>query len=134
MLSQKVMLCRGIRGATTTDANTKEDIVATTKELLREMISANEVQEEEVACIFFTTTHDLNAEFPAVGARELGLTRAPLLCGHEMAVPGSLPMCLRILILFNTEKSYDEIVHVYRKGAQGLRSDSGSKGSSLKEQ
>jgi len=127
------MWCRGIRGATTADANTKEDIVATTKELLREMISSNEVQEEDLACILFTTTHDLNAEFPAVAARELGLTGVPLMCGHEMDVPGSLPMCLRILVLFNTEKSSDEIVHVYNKGAKELRSHSGGKESSLKE-
>ncbi len=127
------MWCRGIRGATTADANTKEDIVATTKELLREMISVNEVQEEDVACILFTTTHDLNAEFPAVAARELGLTGVPLMCGHEMDVPSSLPMCLRILILFNTEKSSDEIVHVYSKGTQGLRLHSGGKESSLEE-
>lgn len=128
------MYCRGIRGATTADANTREDIMATTQELLQEMISANGVQEENVAFILFTTTHDLNAEFPAAAAREMGLNTAPLLCGHEMAVPGSLPMCLRILILFNTEKSSDEIVHVYTKGAQGLRTNSGSKESSLKEQ
>jgi len=115
------MRCRGIRGATTVDANTREDILAATKELLREMISVNGVEAEDVACILFTTTPDLNAEFPAAAARELGLSQVPLLCGHEMNVPGSLPMCLRILILFNTEKRADEIVHVYTNGAQGLR-------------
>jgi len=115
------MRCRGIRGATTVDANTREDILASTKELLQEMISVNEVVEEDIACILFTTTPDLNAEFPAAAARELGLSQAPLLCGHEMNVPGSLPMCLRMLILFNTEKRAEEIVHVYIKGAQGLR-------------
>jgi chorismate mutase len=72
-----------------------------------------------------------NAEFPAAAARELGLSQAPLLCGHEMNVPGSLPMCLRILILFNTEKSVEEIVHVYLKEARGLRSGSGSKKGNL---
>ena len=85
------------------------------------MVSANEVDAEDVACIFFTTTTDLDAEFPAAAARELGFSQAPLLCGHEMNVPGSLPMCLRILILFNTEKSADEIIHVYTKEAQVLR-------------
>ena len=116
------MSCRGIRGATTVDANTREDILAAAKELLQGMVSANEVQVEDVACIFFTTTPDLNAEFPAAAARELGLSQAPLLCGHEMNVPGSLRMCLRMLILFNTEKRAEEIVHVYVRGAQGLRS------------
>ncbi len=117
------MRCRGIRGATTVPANTREDILGATKELLQRMAEANGAEEEEIACIFFTTTQDLNAEFPALAARELGWSEIALLCGHEMNVPGSLPMCLRIMILFNTEKSAMEIVHVYLKGAQGLRSD-----------
>ena len=115
------MVCRGIRGATTVDANTKDDILAATKELLQEMMRANGVEQEDVACILFTTTPDIDAEFPAVAARELGLSNTALLCGHEMNVPGGLPMCLRILILFNTEKRAEEIVHVYIRGAKGLR-------------
>lgn len=125
------MRCRGIRGATTVDANTKEDIQAAAKELLREMVQANGVQEEDVACILFTTTPDLNAAFPASAARELGLSQVPMLCGHEMNVPGSLPMCLRILILFNTGKRAEEIVHIYIKGACELRSGSCGKEGSL---
>lgn len=125
------MRCRGIRGATTVDANTKEDIQAAAKELLREMVQANGVQEEDVACILFTTTPDLNAAFPASVARELGLSQVPMLCGHEMSVPGSLPRCLRILILFNTEKSAEEIVHIYIKGAMELRSGSSGKEGSV---
>ena len=125
------MRCRGIRGATTVDANTKEDILAAAKELLQEMVQANGVQEEDVACILFTTTPDLNAAFPASAARELGLSQVPMLCGHEMNVPGSLPMCLRILILFNTEKSAEEIVHIYIKGAMELRSGSSGKEGSV---
>jgi len=89
------------------------------------MVQANGVEEEDVACILFTTTPDLNADFPAAAARELGLSEAPLLCGHEMNVPHSLPMCLRILVLFNTEKNVEEIVHIYIKGARELRSGSG---------
>ena len=115
------MKCRGIRGATTVDANTREHILAATKELLQGMVSANGVDAEDVACIFFTTTPDLNAEFPAVAARGIGFSQTALLCGHEMNVPGSLPMCLRIMILFNTEKEAGEIVHVYTRGAVGLR-------------
>ncbi len=132
-MARKMMCCRGIRGATTANANTREDIIVATKELLQEMINANGIQEEDVAFILFTTTSDLNAEFPAAAARELGFSRAPLLCGHEMNVPGSLPMCVRILILFNTEKSADEIIHVYTKGARWLRTSGGRKESSLKE-
>ena len=103
--------------------NTREDILTATRELLGEMIRANGVEVDSVASITFTTTQDLNAEFPAVAARGMGLLDAALLCGHEMCVPGSLPMCLRILILLNTEKSAKDIVHVYIKGAENLRSD-----------
>jgi chorismate mutase len=115
------MKCRGIRGAITVEANTREHVLAATKELLQEMVSANGVEEDDIACIIFTTTTDIDAEFPAVAARGLGFTQTALMCWHEMNVPGSLPMCLRILILFNTEKHAHEVVHVYLKGAQGLR-------------
>ena len=125
------MRCRGIRGATTVDDNTREDTLAAAKELLQEMVQANGVQEEEIACIFFTTTPDINRAFPAAAARELGLSQVPMLCGHEMNVPGSLPMCLRILILFNTEKGAEEIVHIYIKGARELRSGSDNQEGSL---
>ncbi len=115
------MWCRGIRGATTVAANTREDILAATRELLQKMIEANGVEKDAVTCVQFTTTPDLDAEFPAVAARQLGWTEAALLCGHEMNVPGSLPRCLRILMLFNTEKKAEEIVHVYMKGAEVLK-------------
>ena len=125
------MRCRGIRGATTVPTNTQEDILAAAKELLQEMVQGNGVQEEDVACILFTTTPDLNAAFPAAAARELGLSQIPMLCGHEMNVPGSLPMCLRILILINTKKSAEEIVHIYIRGAKELRSGSGYREGSI---
>ena len=121
------MKCRGIRGATTVDANTRGDILAATKGLLQQMVQDNGVQEEDIACILFTTTSDLNAEFPAAAARELGLSHAPLLCSHEIDVPGSLPMCLRILILFNTDKNAEGIEHIYIKGAKNLRPDNNDK-------
>lgn len=121
------MKCRGIRGATTVDANTREDILAATRELLQQMVQANGVQEEDVASILFTTTSDLNAEFPAAAARELGLSHAPLLCSREIDVPGSLPMCLRVLLLFNTEKSAEDIDHIYIRGAKNLRPENSHK-------
>jgi len=105
------------------DFNTKEAILAATSELLQKMIQDNGVVKEQVACILFTTTADLNAEFPAQAARQLGWSEVALLCGHEMNVPGSLAHCLRILMLVNTEKRPQDIVHVYIKGAQGLRSN-----------
>lgn len=117
------MWCRGIRGAITVSENTKEAIIAASKELLQNLMEANEVEISDVACILFTTTPDLNAAFPAAAARELGWTQVPLLCGHEMNVPGSLSSCLRILVLFNTNKRNEEIVHVYLGGAETLRDE-----------
>ncbi len=105
------------------DSNTKESIGSACKDLLKTMIEANEVDVESIAGIWFTTTNDLNAEFPAVAARELGLVTSALLCGHEMNVPGSLQRCLRVMMLVNTEKRNGEIVNVYLKGACSLRAD-----------
>ena len=113
--------CRGIRGATTVDANTREDILQAATELLQRMVQANGVRVEDVASVVFTTTLDLTAEFPALAARQMGWNDVALLCAHEMSVPGSLPRCLRILLHVNTEKQADQIVHVYLKGARALR-------------
>ncbi len=115
------MWCRGIRGATTVESNTRESILEGCKELLQKMIDANGIVPENVACAIFTTTQDLDAEFPAAAARQLGWSNTALLCGQEMTVPDSLKRCIRILILYNTEKSADEIVHVYIKGATQLK-------------
>ncbi len=117
------MRCRGIRGAITVDTNTREAILQAAAELLSQMVAANDVRPEEVASIFFTTTRDLNADFPALAARQMGWNDVALLCAHEMDVPGSLAMCLRILLQVNTEKQADEIVHVYLRGARVLRPD-----------
>lgn len=117
------MLCRGIRGATTVEANTGQAILDATAELLAAMVEANDIRAEDVASAFFTTTPDLNAEFPALAARSLGWNDVALLCGHEMTVVGSLTMCLRILLHVNTDKRADQIVHVYLRGAKALRPD-----------
>ena len=106
-------------------ANTKEEILAATRELLQKMIQSNHLEKDTVASVLFTATPDLNAEFPALAARQLGWDDVPLLCAQEMDVPGSLPRCLRILILFNTEKKKEEIVHVYIRGAEVLRQERG---------
>jgi len=114
--------CRGIRGAITVSANNKESILAATEELLKEMAQANSVKVDDIAAIFFTTTSDLNAEFPASATRELGWpSNLALLCGHEMNVRNDLPRCLRILILVNTEKGPEEITHVYLGEARKLK-------------
>lgn len=114
--------CLGIRGATTADANSRDAIILATEELLRTMVEANGVAEADVAAVFFTTTRDLNAEFPAVAARvRLGWERTALLNAHEMDVPDGTPSVIRALMLVNTDRSKDELVHVYLKGAQRLR-------------
>ena len=118
------MPCRGIRGATTVDSNTREAILSAARELLDEIVRVNDVRKEDVASAYFTTTPDLDAEFPAVTARnDFGWQDVALMCGHEMSVPGSLQMCLRILLHVNTERSQAEICHVYQKGATALRPD-----------
>ena len=122
--SEPVWRLRGIRGATTVENNSRAEILEATEELLGEMIRRNEIDGDEVASAWFTTTPDLNAEFPAVAARlSFDWTHAALMCGHEMQVPGSLPSCLRILLHVNTPLRQDEVEHVYLRGAQVLRSD-----------
>jgi len=118
------MPVRGIRGATTVESNTREAILDATRELLSEIISTNKISSQDVASANFTTTTDLNAEFPAVVARnEFGWTNIALMCGHEMDVPGSLRMCLRIMLIVNSETPQDEVCHVYLQGAAALRPD-----------
>lgn len=115
------MWCRGVRGAITVEENTSEAILKATRELITEVMQRNHFRIEDLVSAFFTTTQDLNAEFPAAAARQLGWTNTALMCGHEMNVPGSLPMCLRVLLHVNTDKGSDEIQHVYLKGAENLR-------------
>ena len=117
------MLTRGVRGATTVEANSPESILDATKELLAAMLKVNNVDVEYVASAFFTVTPDLNAEFPAIAARDMGWSSVALLCGHEMNKPGALPMTLRVLLHVNTEKAAREIKHVYLRGARVLRPD-----------
>ena len=115
---------RGIRGATTVERNSRDDILEATTELLQLLIEANDIHVEDVASAIFSTTPDLDAEFPAVAARlHFGWSHVALSCTHEMAVPGSLPMCLRILLHVNTDRTQEEVTHVYARGARVLRPD-----------
>ncbi len=117
------MACRGVRGATIADANSSDEILRATRELLALLIRRNEMEAEDVASVFFTTTPDLDAEFPALAARQLNWSSVALMCAHELRIPGSLEKCIRILIHWNTDKPADEIQHVYIKGAVSLRPD-----------
>lgn len=117
------MLCRGIRGATTVETNSRESILQATRQMLALLIRRNDIQPSQVASAIFTLTKDLDAEFPALAARQLGWLEVPLLCGYEISVPGSLPMCIRVLVHINTEKSQEKIHHVYIHDAKQLRPD-----------
>ena len=117
------IMCRGIRGATTVEENTAQSILAGTRELLMALIEANALKQEDIASAYFTTTEDLNAEYPALAARQLGWHDVALLCGHEMNVPHGLKMCVRVMIHWNTTRQIDEVQHIYLKGAVNLRPD-----------
>lgn len=117
------MMVRGIRGATTVAENSREAILEAAGELLNEVVRLNTIEHDHVASIMFTATQDLNAEFPAVAARQLGWTDVALECMPEMNVPGSLQRCLRILMHVNTTRGPRELVHVYLRGARALRPD-----------
>ncbi|MDA8217242.1 MAG: chorismate mutase [Dehalococcoidales bacterium] len=115
------MPVRGIRGATTAVDNTRQHILEATTELLTHVVQANDLQTADIAAAFFTTTPDLDATFPALAARLMGWTTVPLMGAQEAAVPGSLSLCIRLLLLVNTEKAQVDVRNVYEKGATSLR-------------
>ena len=112
-----------MRGATTVDEDKPEAILRATRELLALIIHVNGIRSEDVTSVIFTTTKDVVSQYPALAARQLGWLDVPLLCSHEMEVPGSLPHCIRILLHWNTELSQSEIQHIYLGEAQSLRPD-----------
>ena len=115
---------RGLRGATTVLENSQDEIMDATEELLNEMIAENDIESQDIAAVFFTLTKDLDAEFPAVAARErLGWNLVPLINAIEVARPGSMPKCIRIMLLLNTDKSQEDIRHIYLREAVVLRAD-----------
>lgn len=117
-----MMACRGIRGATTTAANTREEILSATRELLERLVWRNEVQPDDIAAIFFTVSDDLDAEYPALAARQLGWVESALLCAREIPVPEKrVERCIRVLLLANTERSAAQVRHVYLREAVALR-------------
>ncbi|KEI34761.1 chorismate mutase [Allofrancisella frigidaquae] len=114
---------RSIRGATTINKDTKEDVLAATKELLEKMLEDNVVAHKDIVNIIFTVTSDISSEFPAVAARELGLVDVPLLDCQQMKVKDALDLCIRIMLTYNTNKDQKEISHIYLHGAKILRPD-----------
>ncbi|HTU70785.1 MAG TPA: chorismate mutase [Candidatus Baltobacteraceae bacterium] len=114
---------RGIRGAITVERDDADAIVAATKRLLTEMIERNAVTLDDIASVLFSLTPDLHAVFPALGAREMGWVHVPMLHFTEIAVPGSLDRCIRVLMHVNTSRSLEAMEHVYLDGAAVLRPD-----------
>lgn len=117
------MPVRGIRGATVATANTREAILEATGELLVAIIEANHLQQDDVVSMLFTATPDLDAEFPALAARQMGWLDAALMCAQEIPVPNRLGHAIRVLIHWNTERRPEEVVHVYLREAVHLRPD-----------
>jgi len=118
------MTTRGIRGATTIDSDSKENVLTATRELLDAILEANpDLKADDMASAFFTTTEDIASAYPALAARQIGWDIVPMMCACEIPVPGSLPMCIRVLIHWNTDKEQSEIKHVYLHDAVKLRPD-----------
>jgi len=114
---------RAIRGAIQVDADTREDVLEGSAELVTAVLERNNLSADDIISILFTATPDLTAEFPAYAARLLGLTDVPLMCASEIAVPGAMPRVLRLLAHVDTELTRADVRHVYLRGAAALRSD-----------
>ncbi len=114
---------RALRGATTVDADTPEQICERVGALVMEMLARNDVDKDDLISIIFTATDDVTSMFPAAAARAVGLGDVPLLCARELAVVGGTPRCIRVLMHLTTERSRAELRHVYLAGAEGLRDD-----------
>ncbi|QDV61531.1 chorismate mutase [Crateriforma conspicua] len=116
-------VCRGVRGAITVQQDTRDEVLSATRQLLALMIRRNGIDAADVASAIFTVTRDIESEFPALAARQLGWLEVPLLCGYEVSVEGSLPRCIRVLIHWNTDLPQADINHVYVRDAVRLRPD-----------
>ena len=115
--------CLGVRGAITAGSNTVDGILGATRELLTAIVAANGIVKDDIGGVFITTTMDLNAEFPAVAARQLGWENTAILCGHEMAVQDGPSQTIRVMVMWNTSLAAHDIQHVYLGEAQSLRPD-----------
>ena len=114
---------RAVRGATTVDDDTTDAITTRVVALLEAVMERNDLHEADLISILFTATDDIVSMFPATAARTMGLGAVPLICARELAITGSTPRCIRVMLHVNTERSRDEMRHVYLEGAQGLRDD-----------
>jgi chorismate mutase len=116
------LVLRAVRGAITAESDTVEEVRSATSEMLREVMERNVIEANDMVSMIFTATPDLTAEFPAVAAREMGLSQVPLLCASEIAVPGSMERCIRVMVHCYVPVSR-KVRHVYLRGARQLRTD-----------
>lgn len=124
VIVEEIMTVRGIRGATTICEDQPESIRRATRELLLAVCAANpSLRPADIASVFFTVTDDLRSAYPALAARELGWGEVPLMCAQEIPVPGSLPCCIRVMILWNTDLAQNDVHHIYLHNAVQLRPD-----------
>ena len=114
---------RALRGATTVDKDTAEQVTERVQALVARMLEANAVSHDDIISILFTATDDVTSMFPATAARAIGLGDVPLICARELAIEGGTPLCIRVMMHLTTERARDELHHVYLEGARGLRDD-----------
>ena len=114
---------RALRGATTVDADTPEQVTTRIQALMRTLLERNGLEPDDLISVVFTATGDVVSKFPALAAREMGLGHVPLLCAREIDVVGATPLCLRVLAHVHTDREPDQLHHVYLEGARGLRDD-----------
>lgn len=114
---------RALRGATTVDHDTVDEVTERTVALLEAMLAGNGVDHDEIISILFTATDDLHSAFPATAARTIGFGDVPLMCARELDVTGATPRCVRIMMHLWTDRPRAELRHVYLEGARGLRDD-----------
>lgn len=114
---------RAIRGATTVDADTREQVIERTKELVREVVARNAIDTEDLISILFTATDDISSAFPAEAAREAGFTGVPLMCARELDIVDGIERCIRVMVHVHTERAAAELRHPYLHGARQLRTD-----------
>jgi chorismate mutase len=116
-------MVRGLRGATTVDVDSQDQVTERSQELILRLMECNDLVEDDIVSVLFTATADVTSIFPATAIREIGFGAVPLLCAAEIAVPGAMPRCIRVLLHVHTTRTRDQMHHVYLHGAQGLRDD-----------
>jgi len=114
---------RALRGATTVDADTAEQVKERTIALLEAMVERNGVHHDDIVSVLFTASDAIHSVFPATAARDIGFGDIPLICARELDIVGATPQCIRVLMHLNTELGRDDLRHVYLEGASGLRDD-----------